>query len=125
EGFHPIAGTFGETETPQYRLGALAQRGAVPAIQVAVAEQVFGDSQLVVQTRMLKHDAEMSPHGFSGAGQPIAENARRAAAGLKQRRKNFEERRLAAAVGSEQPENLAARDAEGDVVECDARAIGV
>ena len=66
---------------------------------------------------MLEHDAQPSPHRAGIAGQVVTEEARAASLNRSQRREQFEQRGLAAAVGSKETENLASCDRKGYVVE--------
>src|SRR5271155_1680702 len=84
---------------------------------MTVRGEVFADSQLAVETRMLEHDAQPSPHCARIAGQVVTEEARAAGLNGSQRREQFEQRGLAAAVGSKETENLASCDREGYVTE--------
>ncbi len=77
---------------------------------MTVSGEIFADRQLAVETWMLKHDAKPPPNRGGFAGQVVAEEARAARLNRRQRREQFEQRGLAAAVGSEKTENFAARD---------------
>src|SRR5271170_5336515 len=90
---------------------------------MTVRGEVFADGQLAVQTRMLEHDAEPSPHRAGIASQVVPEEARASSLNRSQRREQFEQRGLAAAVGSKETENLAPRDRKSYIVE--RRAIAV
>src|SRR5271170_7108536 len=84
---------------------------------MTVRGEIFADCKLAVETRMLEHDAQPSPHRAGIAGQVVTEEARAASLNGSQRREQFEQRGFAAAVGSKKTENLASCDRKGYVVE--------
>src|SRR5277367_453085 len=84
---------------------------------MTVRGEVFADCKLAVETRMLEHDAQPSPHRAGIAGQIVTEEARVASLNRSQRREQLEQRGFAAAVGSKETENLASCDRKGYVVE--------
>src|SRR5271155_263668 len=84
---------------------------------MTVRGEIFADCKLTVETRMLEHDAQPSPHRAGIASQVVTEEARAASLNRSQRREQFEQRSLAAAIGSKEPENLASCDRKGYVVE--------
>src|SRR5271168_701502 len=84
---------------------------------MTVRGEIFVDCKLTVETRMLEHDAQPSPHRAGIAGQVVTEQARASSLNRSQRREQFEKRGLAAAVGSKETENLASSDREGYVTE--------
>ena len=72
--------------------------------------EVLGDGKLAVNTRMLKHDAEAAPQGDGRGAQVVTEDADGAGLQRHQGGEQFEESGLAAAVGTEQPEDFAPLD---------------
>ena len=120
-----LGGALGEPQTLQHGLRASLEPCAVQAVQVAVASQVLMHRELVVEARVLEDDTEVAADRGRCEVQGIAEDVGRASGCWHQRRQDFEECGLAATVGPEQSEDLAARDAEAHVVECDARSVHV
>ena len=88
---------------------------AADPVEPAVMLQVLEHRQFAVDARMLKDHAHLAANLDGVAGEVAAEHS--CASGLKrnQRRKKAEQRGLAAAVGTEEAEYLAARDREADV----------
>src|SRR5271167_2615046 len=84
---------------------------------MTMRREVFADGQLAVETRMLKHDAELPPHRARFAGEIVAEQPRASRLNRRQRREQLEEGSLAAAVGAEKAEDFAARDRKTHVGE--------
>src|SRR5580658_7050022 len=77
---------------------------------MTMSGEILADRQLAVETRMLKHDAEAAPHRAGFARQVVAEEPRASRLNRRQRREQLEQRRFAAAVGSQEAEYFAARD---------------
>ena len=90
---------------------------------MTMRREIFADGQLAIETRMLKHNAEPPPHRGGFTRQVVTEEPRAARLNRRERREQLEQGGLAAAVGSEEPEDLAARDREGYVAERRAIAI--
>src|SRR5271166_1777655 len=84
---------------------------------MTVSREIFADRQLAVETRMLEHDAEASPHCDGLAREVVAEHSRATRLNRRQGREQFEQGGLAAAVGSEEAKDLAARDRKCDVAQ--------
>ena len=70
-----------------------------------------------IEHELLRDDAEASPCGSEIGDDVVAEHAHGAAVGARQSRDDRDERRLAGAVWTEQPEELALRDRQVDAVE--------
>ena len=77
---------------------------------MTMSSEILADGQLAIETRMLKHNAEPPPHRTGFARQVVAEESRTARLDRRQRREQLEQSGLAAAVGSEEAEDFAARD---------------
>src|SRR5208282_4878172 len=84
---------------------------------MTVRGEILADRQLAVETRMLKDDAKAAAHRGGLAREIVAEQARAARLNRRQRREQFEQRGLAAAVGSEEAEDFAAGNRERHVSE--------
>ncbi len=85
--------------------------------------QVLGDGQFAVEARMLEDDSEPAAHGDRVVGEVVAQDHGASLLNRDQGRQQLEQRGLAAAVRSEEPENFAARDREGHVAQRGARAV--
>src|ERR1035437_4417676 len=84
---------------------------------MTMMREIFADRQLAIETRMLKHDAEPAPHRTGFACQVVTEHLRTSRLNRRQRREQLEQSGFAAAVGSQEAENLAASDRKSHVVE--------
>ena len=90
---------------------------------MTMSREIFADGQLAIETRMLKHNAQPPPHRAGFARQVVAEESCASRLNRRQRRQQLEERGFAAAVGSKEPEDFAARDRERYVAESFAIAV--
>src|SRR5712671_210480 len=90
---------------------------------MTMMRKVLGHSQFAVEPRMLKHHAQPPPHPGRLARQIVPENPRDPRLNRRQGREQLEQRALAAAIGSQKSENLAARNRETHVRERLAVAI--
>src|SRR5882757_10940046 len=82
---------------------------------MTMMRKVLGHSQFAVEPRMLKHHAQPPPHPGRLARQIVPEDPRAARLNRRQGREQLEQRALAAAIGSQKCENLAARNRETHV----------
>src|SRR3954469_8164092 len=95
---------------------------AVGALRARDVEQpgerhhVLAARQRAVGGELLRHVADLPAHGHPLAGDVVAEDVRDAATDRQERRQDADRRRLAGAVGTEQPEHLALLDLEVDAV---------
>src|SRR5688572_16995554 len=87
--------------------------------------QVFRDAQLAVQAGRLEHDADALLHGTHLARDIEPQNLQPAFLNRNKRREQPEERCLAAAIGTEEGEDLAGMDFQADVVQSAARTVMV
>ena len=78
--------------------------------------QVLADAQVAVERELLRHVAEPGAGGAGGAIEVEAGDAGPAGGRPQEAAHHLERGRFAGAVGAEQAEDLAAADAEGDVV---------
>src|SRR6202166_1419134 len=90
---------------------------------MTVMREVLAHGQLAVESRMLKHDTEPPPYPGRLAREIVPEHPRAPRLNRRERRQQLEERALAAAVGPEKTENLAARNGEAHIQERLAIAI--
>ena len=105
------------------QLAAAPLRGR-PGLAVEAADhcQVLEPGQVLVDRRVLAGEPDLRPQRRRVADDVEAEDGRAAAVGPQQRREDPDKRRLAGAVGAEQPQDRAGRDVEVDSVECPHRA---
>src|SRR4051812_19439354 len=104
----------GEGERSLDRLLALA---AGHAVEVAEDEQVLLDGQRLVEVVELRHDAHLRARLLGVLGQLVAEDLELALVGDGLRGEHLHRRRLARAVGSEQPDARALGDLEVEPVD--------
>ena len=90
---------------------------------MTMSREIFADGQLAIETRMLKHNTEPPPHCSGFARQVVAEESCASRLNRRQRREQLEERGFAAAVGSKEAKDLAARDRERYIAERFAIAV--
>jgi hypothetical protein len=93
---------------------ALCRRHAMVG---GVEDQVLPDRERAVEVRPLRHDGQMGPRPHRIAGDVDAAHPGDAARAPHPRREDADGRRLARAVGAQEPEDLAALDAERDPVD--------
>src|SRR5450759_934155 len=80
--------------------------------------QVLGDAEVGIERESTRHVAHARANRPQVFDDIQAEHGRGAPVGDKKRRQDAKERRLAGAIGSDEPEQLALADIERDVVEC-------
>src|SRR5271163_4987775 len=90
---------------------------------MTVRGEIFADGQLAVETRMLKHHAEPTPHRGRLAGEVVAEQLCASRLERYQRREQLEQCGFTAAVRPEEAEDFAAGDGERHVGERCAIAV--
>src|SRR6266850_1139873 len=82
---------------------------------MTMMREVLGHGQFAVEPRMLKHHTQSPPYPSRLARQVMPENPRAARLNRREGREQLEQRALAAAIGSEKSENLAARNREAHI----------
>ena len=98
--------------------------------QMRVQIEVLSHRQLGVERERLRHVADARPRLHVAGIDRLAEQQRLAVGGGQQAGQHFHGRRLAAAVGAEEAEDLAALDGEadavdgGEVAEADSQVVG-
>ena len=117
ERFDEVAGAVRQADGGEQLGGTALELGGAQPVEPALVAQVFGDGELLVEARRLEHDAHLSAHGRGVAADVVAEDGDGAALQRDQRRQQAEQRRLAAAVGAEEGEDLARGDLEAQVVD--------
>src|SRR5690606_18002179 len=104
---------------------ARAHLGAGDADERGVRAEALAHRQLAVERGLLEDHAEAAADGRGRPGGVVAEDRDAPLARAHERGGEAEERRLAAAVGAEEGEPLARRDAERDLPEGDVGAVAV
>src|SRR6266436_9219407 len=96
---------------------AALQARWLEAVDAAVELQVFRDGQIVIETEVLRHVADMLADGFGIRADVEAFDKGGAAAERQKAGEHFDDGGFSAAVGAEEPEDFAFFDAEADVVD--------
>src|SRR5690606_10096703 len=125
ERLDPVVHSFAQAEDGQERRDARVERVSAEADERAVEAEVLADGQLGVERGLLEYHAERTPHGSGALDRVVPEDTGRAGRRRHQRRDDAEERRLAAAVGAEEAEQLARRDLERDAAERGVLAVAM
>ena len=81
--------------------------------------EVLRDRQFAIERKGLRHVADVAPRLHVVRAHRLAEQLARAAGRRQEADQHFHRRRLAAAVRAEEAEDLAARDAEADMIDRD------
>ena len=123
ERLHPLLGSFRQPQPGQEGVRPLPQRSSLHSVEMPVVPQVLHHGELGVEARALKDHPQVPSHVAGLARQIVAEHGHAPRGHAKQCGENLEERRLPAPVRPEQPEDLPARDGEGDVRERGAIAV--
>src|ERR1022692_4681932 len=118
-----IARAIGEAQRIEHCGAAIFQFAPDDSVEPSMMLQVFEHGEFAIDARMLKHDAELAADLDGAAGEIMAHHTRAAGLNRNQSRKNFEQRGFAAAIGTEEAEDLAACDGEADIVQRLAVAI--
>ena len=112
-----VSATGGEIEPVQRVAGPRADLAGGNAVQAGVKFQIGADGEFFVQRERLRHVAD--PHAgfdvarFDGAAEKFGASL----GGWEQAGQHLHRRGLAAAVGAEEAEDLAALDPEADVID--------
>ncbi len=106
-----------QAEAGHQVLDALPRLLGRQVVQARMQHQVLADGHLAVQRESLRHVAELAPHLHAAGLDRAAEQRRRALRRRQQAGEHLHGGRLAAAVGAEEAEDLAALDRQGDVVD--------
>ena len=88
-------------------------------IELSVQLEILPDRQFAVEREGLRHVADVAPRLHVARTHRLAEQLARAAARRQEARQHLHRRRLAAAVGAEKAEDLAAGNSEADVIDRD------
>ena len=123
ERFDAIAAAIGQPQPREHFVLPARERSARQAVQVPLVHEVLGHGQLLVEARRLKHDADPPADRLAFArrrSKPrIADVARLQ---RNQRREQAKQRGLAAAVGTEEGEDLARLDLQAQIRRAPRRA---
>ena len=113
----PIVGPVGEARRLEQRADPFVELVSGETDQQPAVAQVLAHRQLVVDGRRLEHDAEPFAHRGRVLGEVAAEHRDPTLLHRRQRRQQFEQRRLAGAIGPEEAVYTAARDREANAIE--------
>src|SRR5580704_701557 len=97
-------------------LNAAFQTSRIEAVDSAVKLQILRDREVLIQTVILRHVPDALADDFGIYADVQALHASRSTAERQQARQHFDDRGLAAAIGSEKTENFALLDAKAHVV---------
>ena len=124
--FRETVGHIAQAEPLDHRGGARRDLCLGDLKQSRVQHQVLLDGELVVQRERLGHVADAPPYRDIACIDRAAEQSRLTLGGREQAGEHLHRRGLAAAVRAQKAEDLAARDAEAHVIDCDeiAEALG-
>ena len=117
ERFHPVVLALPHGHPVEHPVDARFERGAAHAVEVPLVAHVLAHREFCVEARRLEDHADVLAHRLGRSGDVVAGDAGRATRRCEQRRQDAEERRLSAAVGPEQAEDLAAVHSEGEAGE--------
>ena len=112
-------GGLGEPEALEHLAGAGPRLGAGQTVEAADHLEVLTPGQLLVDGRELTGQTDPAAHRERFVDDVVAEHARAARCRAQQRGEDAHERRLAGAVGPEQPEDGGGLDLEVEAVERD------
>src|SRR5437762_3390628 len=120
-----IVGPLRQIEIAKHLAHATAKRGSAQAVEMTVMNEIFRHGQLGIEAGILEDHAEPRANALGFPLEIVPEHAHSALAGPNQRREDLEQSGLAAAVGAEQSEDLAALDGEADSPQRFALAVAV
>src|SRR5437660_10606866 len=95
---------------------ALEARG-LEAVNAAVELQILRDSQIVIETEVLRHVADSLADSFRIGADIEPFDVSLAATERQKAGEHFDDRRFSAAIGAEETEDFAFLDAEADIVD--------
>ncbi len=110
----PLVDALGQTEALETGGDPSGEIPAAEAVEMPLMDQVLADGELEIEAGALEDDAEPAADLPRLRGEVGAEDVDRAALRPGQRGENAEQGRLAAAVGSEEAEDLPRRHLEVD-----------
>jgi hypothetical protein len=117
EGLDRIVQAISQVQGPRCFVNARFESLTLESVEGSAAAEVFQNGQLAVETRRLEDDAEQGSD-FGGLRDDImSRDGGRSGVGEREGREDPEEGALSAAVGSQQAEEFALADFQGDAVE--------
>ncbi|MNS51164.1 hypothetical protein D3C72_838310 [compost metagenome] len=116
QGTGRLIGDAEQVEALNQCVDALRAFGLGQVEQTGVQLKVLPHAEFAIQRKALGHEADPLARGQILGVHRIAQQCRAAFAGRHQPGQDFHGRGLAAAVGAEKTENLAATDGEADVI---------
>ena len=117
EGARHLVPALPQAEQAQVPLDALGALPGIEAVEAAEEVQIGVGRQLVVQPRRLGQDPHSGPNVIGLCGDVEAIDRRAALGRSDERGEQADSRRLAGAVGTEQPEHFTAADLEVDAAD--------
>jgi hypothetical protein len=117
ERLHAVAVAVAQPEDVEQDVDPFVQCAAAEPDEHAVEAEVLAHRQLGIERGLLENDAEAAADGGGIDRGPVPEHLGRAGGRRHQRRHDPEQRRLAAAVGTEQAEEFAGLHFERESVE--------
>ena len=115
--FHEIFGSIGNSQAFHHFRDAAVQLAAAQAVKLAVIAKVLQHGELLVEAGILEDNADAPADVVSLLLNVVAEDRCRSLRWRERRRKDFEERRLAAAVRAQQRKDLAPPNVETDAIQ--------
>ncbi len=125
ERLHQIVAAVGQAQPLHGALHALAQRRAAQPVQVALRAQILFHGERLIQALRLEHHADAAAHCGGFARHIVPGDFGAALGGHHHGGENAEERGFAAAIRSQQAEDLALLHFEADIRERDAVSVAV
>ena len=111
-----LLGFVGEAHEFEQLFAALEGGGAIEAVHLADETEILGGGEAAEEGEALGDDADLALDFKGVCGEVHAEHLNAAGGGCEQAGKHLDGGGLACAVGAEEPEELAGRDAEIDVL---------
>ena len=114
---HLAVGRIGESNTGEQLVGPAVALGAIEPVKPRLQAHVLAPGQEGVERGLLQRSSDRTPHVGALAHDVVARDAGCALGRRQERGEHEDGRRLARAVRSEEPVDLAGRDLEVDPVD--------
>ena len=112
EGHHRRVAALPQPDHLEHLAHAVGDERGVDAVELGVQAQVLLGGQVAVERRVLEDEADVAADVVALAHDVVAGDARAARGRARERAEHVDRRRLAGAVGAEEPEDLAGGDLE-------------